>query len=783
MFSTAGNWITSDSEFQTVPFTDDTATIPPRPGDAVNFRDGTYSVNMAGASTAIDVTFENGSTPNETWNVTLSFAGNFQTTQMFGPATNVVTFTGSGIVTASSLFPGGSGLVVDGLEFHAGDIPQRTPLLPVNPPQEMLVRNNGKLVTQGTVNLYGITVQGGEWDHTGPADGLGNSTISAQTPQVTLDGGRWASPGITIRTTHITTARNGSVANIGAYVDDMVAIESGSVMNNQSALAGLNSTGVMMTRVDGAGSQWNVTGHFQVQPAGGVLVTNGGALSAQSMGFDANSFGDLTVVGVGSVASITNLVVGPATVTVSSQGTVNSQSVQVGDSNTGTGGINLLSAGQLEVGGTLSLGGVNGSQGQVSVGGGADVFANEVVIGQSTQANLLTVDGAGGASAVHITSDLLVGQAGRGNVQILNGGVIQLTGQYPFVSVTPYDDGLVANGSFLVSGVDSLLDVSAGALGVGIGGDANLTVIGGGKVKAGTLDVGAVSFGAGSQVMVTGNTSAILTTGGIRLWQGRIQVLNGGFVGLQTDVSTKSLTIIEPAVITINGGGVKVGSAGAPPAGVLRVDNGFFNGSGTITGAVEVIAQGIISPGSHESPRIAISGTYLQSGGTLEVEVTGSALANNDHLEVGGSATITGGQLVVYFAGETAPKTGDTFPFLKFGNTLTGTFPTVTIVGLEPGFQFTQEVIAPGLFGIVAHNDGALLGTTNSTLSATNNLAGQYGFTISGQAGRRYEIQSSSDLKTWSFLSSLVLTNGTGTPYVDQSSALYRQRFYRLLQQ
>ncbi|MBX3733805.1 MAG: hypothetical protein KF791_14585 [Verrucomicrobiae bacterium] len=88
---------------------------------------------------------------------------------------------------------------------------------------------------------------------------------------------------------------NGSVLNIGEYFDEAVQLESGSVLNNINAEAGSSATG-NRTFVDGAGSQWNVSGLFKVRPTAGVNVRNGGAVNAGNLHFDEPSFGLLKLV-------------------------------------------------------------------------------------------------------------------------------------------------------------------------------------------------------------------------------------------------------------------------------------------------------------------------------------------------------------------------------------------------------------------------------------------------------------------------------------------------------
>lgn len=955
-FATAGNWEANHEAFQKIPFVDLTATIPPRPGDAIKFREGTYTVNMAGATSANLTVFENGAAQNEVWNVTLMFAGDFDAGQLNGPTTESVTMTGSGRVSAAPMLAGGADWIVDGLEFQVGDVRFGTG-------SELRLINAAHLVTQGVINLSAIQLLHSSWQHTGPADALGKDIASTSVPRIVLNGSTLEAAGLTVNTTHDMIGINGSVLNINEYFDEAVQLESGSVMNNVNAEAGSSAIG-SRTYVDGTGSQWNISGLFKVRPAAGVNIRNGGALNAGNLHFDIPSFGVLNVDGTGASANIVGAVTGNPTIrarggglvrmgsaatdggalfsegaasrlespgtlagmsrlealdaglvqarevinfnggqlraegtgsqlrvtgnlmlvggsvgifsggradagqaslggagggatvsgagsrfdagsfsfghvpglingtvsgggvlalkppgalrigdaagsdarltvsqatslldataapeivvgragkgtlTVANQAGVKARRLQVGEDAGSEGVVTLLTAGQLDVTGEVRLGSAAGGQGQLSVKGGADVFSEKISLGRSSAANKLVADGATGASKVRIVKELLVGEAGRGDVEVLNGGVIEFTGSAPFASVTPASNDGVGDGGLLVDGTDSRFDLRNGALGVGIAGAGHLTVSNGGEVLARSLDVGA--NGQDSLVTITGNLSAVRTTEGIRVWNGRVELGAGALLELRTDVSTASLTLIEPAVMALDGGGVKVGSAGAPPGGILRVDHGRLNGSGTIEGDVEVVGPGTISPGSAESRRLAISGDYVHSGGTMIVEVTGTALAGNDRLEVGRGVVITGGELKVYFAG-IKPQTGQSFPFLQFHDNLTGTYPIVTVLGLEPGFQFAQQVISPGVFGLVALSDGQPLPPVSSLVLSgfQANGEGEIQFNVSGAAGRLTRVEATENFITWTFFDRLELPAGTPATLHDRRLRLVPVRFFR----
>jgi len=399
-FSTASRWQVNDERFQTVPFVDLTATIPPRPGDSVTFRDGSYEVSMAGAPSSILLIFENGASSDEVWDVTLRFSGDYTTDELRGPASQRVTFSGTGILRAGTMLPGGAAWVVDGLEFRIGDIPFRGSGGNPDPLRELLITGGAKLVTEGRVNLTGITVIGSEWVHAGPEDGLGKAPFSGATPQITMDGGRLSSAGIRVNTAHTTVGRNGATLEIGNYYDEAVQLESGSVMRNVEAEAG-SFSGDGRTFVDGAGSLWAVTGLFRVRPAAGVVVRREGRLTAGQVHFDEPSYGALTVSGAGSVVEVAESLTGNGTVRVNEGGLLRFRDSAM------VGGAVVMSDG---AGSLVESSGLITGSGRLEVANGARLVADRVNL-SGTSVRALS-GGSLGASELSLEEGTFAGSGG-----------------------------------------------------------------------------------------------------------------------------------------------------------------------------------------------------------------------------------------------------------------------------------------------------------------------------------------------------------------------------------
>jgi hypothetical protein len=115
---------------------------------------------------------------------------------------------------------------------------------------------------------------------------------------------------------------------------------------------------------------------------------------------------------------------------------------------------------------------------------------------------------------------------------------------------------------------------------------------------------------------------------------------------------------------------------------------------------------GTIFPGTSPGT-LTIDGNYEQTGGLLGIEVAGTAPGQFDVLAVTGNAML-GGDLLLEFIDGFAPRQGDEFKFLDVGGGLNGTFASVGIRNLAPGFQFNLRSDASGLT-MVALNDGVFV--------------------------------------------------------------------------
>jgi hypothetical protein len=116
--------------------------------------------------------------------------------------------------------------------------------------------------------------------------------------------------------------------------------------------------------------------------------------------------------------------------------------------------------------------------------------------------------------------------------------------------------------------------------------------------------------------------------------------------------------------------------------------------------------------------------------------------------------------------------------------------------GMGDTYPWVYALAADGLGHLFVGGQFTLAGTNVSPFIAQANIAtsppeaphlqncrldaGQFGFDLDGQAGRKLLLQASSDLKHWVTLRACQLTNSP-LGFIDPESHLYRKRFYRLM--
>jgi hypothetical protein len=225
---------------------------------------------------------------------------------------------------------------------------------------------------------------------------------------------------------------------------------------------------------------------------------------------------------------------------------------------------------------------------------------------------------------------------------------------------------------------------------------------------------------------VTMDASSLLQCRDIQLG-GQAGASGTGFVTVEGGI----MRALESLRVGQAGGGagrLEMVEALVATEGTYIAPNGVIAGTGKlVVGSLGLIIEGIMSPGinvqyplasaaAHESTAqtqdgtetLAITGTLtIGPTGRLAIPVTGSSPGQYGSLAVTGGANL-GGVLALDFRDGYAPRRGDTFTFLTATGGISGTFASVAINGLPPGFEY-KLTTAGGQLKLEALNDGAPL--------------------------------------------------------------------------
>ena len=410
---------------------------------------------------------------------------------------------------------------------------------------------------------------------------------------------------------------------------------SGSATIETGGLWNIAATGSFTTGSLGVGAA--ADGSLSVFGSGGAGGTVEVGTGGISVGISSNSNGTITVSGSGALLTTTGGVVvgtnGTGLLEALNGGTIEligTKGITVGNS-AGPGGTLVVggtdtvdgASALLSVGSTgkgITVGGVSNGTVEVTSGGTIDLFGTGG-IGVGTIAGVTGLISVIGPDALISTgtasSGMSVGLLGSGTVDIESAGTIQLNGTGGIgVGVS----STVATGLIIVNGNNALLSVgTGGGISVGQIGSGTLDVSGGGAVTiaAHGLGIGASATGVGT-VIVSGSGSSITTLG----TSGGINVGSPG-----------------TGVLTINGGTVNASN------GVVIAGGGSTTSNGTVTveGDGTLNAAGQFTVGQSGTGSLIIDGGgSVSSTGTFHGFNIGNGLSAGSK----GFVSITDGTLV-----------------------------------------------------------------------------------------------------------------------------------------
>ncbi|MEQ1858731.1 MAG: FG-GAP-like repeat-containing protein [Chthoniobacteraceae bacterium] len=284
--------------------------------------------------------------------------------------------------------------------------------------------------------------------------------------------------------------------------------------------------------------------------------------------------------------------------------------------------------------------------------------------------------GTGNIFAGSSTEDVTITDA-----QITGDGFMQLTAVGHNLSAT----NLMSGGAFF-AGDFTLTTTTSGNVTLGAAtngkGAVNVTSAGNAVINgpinataSGTWTAGGSITGAGA-VTLTGTSDFAVTASGAINLSGAITVPGTTTLaaGAMSDITlTNAGTSL--AAVNISGGTLRL--AGPLAATSVAIAGGAsLAGAGTIGGSVS--SSGTVRPGgTGATGTLTINGSYTQdAGGTLEVEVGGTAAGEFDVFDVNGTAML-GGTLSATLLGGFTPPAGTPYPVLTYSSA-SGSFTTVS---------------------------------------------------------------------------------------------------------
>lgn len=484
---------------------------------------------------------------------------------------------------------------------------------------------------------------------------------------------------------------------------------------------GLSSlSGVAATLGDAASStgtlnvgfgQFNVTGSDFTQRQ--LIVGNSG-----NGVINVFNGADVNVTGFNSTTSLGRRAGGSGVVDIAGAGSTWTSVNRLWVGEFGSGALTVRDGGSLNTTGTggdysAILGVFAGSTGQATVTGPGSVWTN-------------------GAT-------LRIGNSGDGQLAITNGGVLNHTVFYRPITIDS------PNGSSaLVTGAGSQLN-TPGTIYVGSTGRGALAVLNGGQVNAGAVVMRGLNTGRGEILVAGANSRLNVTTGaltvglpegGFAIGSAILTIDSGGLVDVAHDIYLKN-----GGAIDLLGGTLAVE---AIRAGEESVDEfrGFLNFAGGTLHATEIYGNvvndgGILAPGRTLLGRTEIFGNYVQdAAATLAMEIGGTLATTTHDILVTTGFTKLGGLLELDLVGGFLPDAGQTFTIVDSLTEIDGAFANVA-----NGARLTT---ADGLGSFqVNYGAGSLFGAFQVVLSDFASHATAGDFDGDGDVDR-------DDLATWS---------------------------------
>lgn len=692
----------------------------------------------------------------------------------------LVIFTRDRTTTAATISwaSANDGNFATGASWTGGVVPGASDTAQFNVLGQYLVSFSSQQFTSGLSASNGTVLFGldGHTYDTG-SSGVAIGTTSAQSATLQLFSG--------------TLTASGAAATIGSggsLQTGKLIVDSGATLSGFSALLATTTSS---------------TGVIQVQN-GGQLLLSGGTNIASA----ASATGTLTVVGSGSMASITSQM----NVGLNGAGTVNVQndavldltgSTDIGSNSGSSGNVTLSGSGTPTWNqfGTVFVSGSSGSSGTVTLSAGSSPVWNQsggnIFFGNGS--GIINING-GQLNVTGNNNNILVASSGSATMTVASGGTVTLAQGTAGIAVNgngtlnANSGGVINTPALTVStgtvninpsgtiGVTGDMTLSAGTVRLFSPGPANLTVGGTLTHSGGTLEIDAGSLTTVNYTR-SGSSNFVLD-GGTMTVTGQFsngtsaQPLN---INGTSSSDHPTLVLSGPAATTANIATLNLASV---TPGALTIQNGAaFSDNGAIVGinAGGVGTVNVTGAGSKWSNFGAVS---IGQGGTGTLTISAGGNVTSDSLRIAASAGASGGSVSVTGAGSTLAASnlyvgGDLGTAGATGSMTISSSASVSVLGLTEVWNSSGTALTITNGGALTTHDFTRLGALNlndGTLTVSggtfNNGSSPTNLIISGAApGKTSNLQLTGAV-TSNILNLTVGFNDSGPGAVNVNSAL-----------
>ena len=412
-----------------------------------------------------------------------------------------------------------------------------------------------------------------------------------------------------------------------------------------------------------------------------------------------------------------------------------------------TGTANVLpDAGVLSVspGATVVLG-ANETIGGLANAGALNLGANTLTLNNAGAATVSgSVAGSGGFVKTGAGSLTLTGTLGQTGNTVINQGTLVVDAATTLASLTLANTGDLAgtgalsiSGAFVVSGSSKTLGGSGALITQGTSG-VDLTASTGGTLtltrpwtNTGTLTLGGddslalaglagASFtnaAVGTLVLASTSATAVTAATGTAVInnQGTLLKTSAGSTDLgaagATSFSNAGLINVSVGTLGVLGSFTQTGvidvASGATflAEGLINGAAGELRGNGSIGvfGGSPLLNQGVIRPGGAAIGTLTFTGGLNLSGGTVELDLSGTGAGSFDQIVVSSGALNLGGGLVASLQGGYTPANADFMSVLLASGGATGVFASTNLPG---GFVAGYGLAAGEAVRLIYSNSG-----------------------------------------------------------------------------